>query len=98
METFPLAFFLQVLPSLINENHNDRDLVDLICPTGGGKTEAYLFLAAFELIRRRYVYGEKGNGVGIINRYTYRFLSLDQFQRTSIMICALKTIRKKYFK
>ena len=95
---FQLAFFLQVLPSLINENHNDRDLVDLIWfPTGGGKTEAYLFLAAFELIRRRYVYGEKGNGVGIINRYTYRFLSMDQFQRTSIMICALETIRKKIY-
>ena len=95
---FQLAFFLQILPSLVNENHEDRDFVDLIWfPTGGGKTEAYLFISAFELIRRRFKYGKKGCGVGVINRYTFRFLSMDQFQRTSIMIAALETLRQKVF-
>ena len=92
---FQLAFFLQVLPSLWNEDHEDRDLVDLIWfSTGGGKTEAYLFVSIFELIRRRYIYGDKGAGVGVINRYTYRFLSMDQFQRTSVAICALEKLRQ----
>ena len=95
---FQLAFFLQILPSLVDENHEDRDLVDLIWfPTGGGKTEAYLFISAFELIRRRYKYGQKGVGVGVINRYTFRFLSMDQFQRTSIMITALETLRNMIY-
>ncbi len=95
---FQLAFFLQILPSLVDESHEDRDLVDLIWfPTGGGKTEAYLFISAFELIRRRFKYGKKGCGVGVINRYTFRFLSMDQFQRTSIMITALETLRREVF-
>lgn len=93
---FQLAFFFQVLPSLINEEHIDRETVDLIWfSTGGGKTEAYLFLAAFELLRRRLFFGKSGEGVAIINRYTFQFLSMDQFQRTSVMICALEILRKE---
>ena len=93
---FQLAFFFQVLPSLINEEHLDRETVDLIWfSTGGGKTEAYLFLAAFELLRRRLFFGKRGEGVAVINRYTFQFLSMDQFQRTSIMICALEILRKE---
>src|SRR6202023_2036894 len=73
---FQLAFFLQVIPSLMDPGHLDRDVVDVIWfATGGGKTEAYLLTAAFELIRRRLVHDVRGNGVGVLNRYTYRFLT-----------------------
>lgn len=93
---FQLAFILQILPSLCVDDHPDRDAVDVIWfPTGGGKTEAYLLAAAFELIRRRLELGVRGDGTGVINRYTYRFLTSDQFQRTAGMICALELLRRK---
>ena len=93
---FQLAFLLQILPSLCDESHDDRAIVDVIWfATGGGKTEAYLLAAAFELIRRRLTHGGRGAGVGVINRYTYRFLTADQFQRTAGMICALELLRRE---
>lgn len=93
---FQLAFFLLVLPSLAGDELPDRDLVDVIWfATGGGKTEAYLFVSAFELFRRRIVEGASGGGTGVINRYTYRFLTADQFQRTAGMICAMEMIRRE---
>ncbi|MET3160005.1 hypothetical protein [Bradyrhizobium diazoefficiens] len=93
---FQLAFFLQVIPSLVDPSHVDRDVVDVIWfATGGGKTEAYLLAAAFELIRRRLAHGARGKGVGVLNRYTYRFLTADQFQRTAGMICALEILRQQ---
>lgn len=93
---FQLAFFVQLLPSLMDPGHEDRDLVDVIWfATGGGKTEAYLLASAFELIRRRLVDGARGSGVGVLNRYTYRFLTSDQFQRTAGMICALEMLRQE---
>jgi hypothetical protein len=93
---FQLAFFLLVLPSLAGEELTDRELVDVIWfATGGGKTEAYLFVSAFELFRRRIVDGASGGGTGVINRYTYRFLTADQFQRTASVICAMEMIRRQ---
>lgn len=92
---FQLAFMLLLVPSLCEEVHADRDLVDVIWfATGGGKTEAYLLASAFELVRRRLVGGDEGAGTGVINRYTYRFLTSDQFQRTAGMICALELLRR----
>lgn len=47
---FQLAFILQELPSIIEPESYDRTLVDLLWfPTGGGKTEAYLGIAAFTI-------------------------------------------------
>lgn len=94
---FQLAFFLMSFSDLHDEQADYRNLVDLIWfSTGGGKTEAYLFLAAFELIRRRLAYGAKGVGTGVITRYTLRFLTADQFARTGSLICALEKIRRNH--
>ncbi|MCR2784152.1 MULTISPECIES: helicase [unclassified Microbacterium] len=91
---FQLAFILSALASTVDEDHEDRELVDLIWfPTGGGKTEAYLGLAAVEMIRRRIVGGQKGGGLAVLTRYTMRLLTAQQFQRAATLICALELLR-----
>ncbi len=94
---FQLGFLLQTLPSLIDENNPDRDLVDLLWfQTGGGKTEAYLAIIAFLVSYRRMLFPETGAGTTVIMRYTLRLLTIQQFQRASILICALELLRRKY--
>ena len=94
---FQLAFILLNLPSVADDAHKDRDLVELIFfPTGGGKTEAYLGLIAFALTLRRmrgHTRPDKGLGVAILLRYTLRLLTLDQLGRAATLICALERIR-----
>ncbi|MEV5411159.1 helicase-related protein [Thermopolyspora sp. NPDC052614] len=93
---FQLGFFLLSVCGLIDESHSDRDVVDLIWfPTGGGKTEAYLFLAAFEMILRRLRHGDNGGGTAVISRYTLSLLTTQQFQRAATTICALEYLREK---
>ena len=92
---FQLAFFLLSLRGLWDPTHRDRSIVDLIWfPTGGGKTEAYLAVAAFEMLRRRIVEGDRGNGTAVIKRYTLRLLTIQQFERAGSLICALETFRR----
>jgi hypothetical protein len=92
---FQLAFFLLSLRGLWDPKHEDRSIVDLIWfPTGGGKTEAYLAVAAFEMIRRRVMDGDRGNGTAVIKRYTLRLLTIQQFERAGSLICALETFRR----
>jgi hypothetical protein len=91
---FQLGFLLVSLASSVDENHVDRDLVDLIWfPTGGGKTEAYLGLAAIEIFHRRLVYGTAGGGTAVITRYTLRLLTSQQFQRAAALVCAMERLR-----
>jgi hypothetical protein len=91
---FQLGFLLVSLVSTVDEKHPDRDLVDLIWfPTGGGKTEAYLGLAAIEIFRRRLVHGVEGGGTAVITRYTLRLLTAQQFQRAAALICAMEILR-----
>lgn len=91
---FQLGFMLLALPSTVDPTDDDRDLVDLIWfPTGGGKTEAYLGLAAIELIRRRLTRGVDGGGTAVITRYTMRLLTAQQFERAATLICALELLR-----
>lgn len=95
---FQIGFQLQTLASLADPNHDDRDLMDLLWfPTGGGKTEAYLALTAFILILRRLrPEGEAGDGggVGVLTRYTLRLLTIQQFERSARLICALEGLRR----
>ncbi len=54
MASIQLAFILMNLKGIAEPTSDDRELVDLLFfPTGGGKTEAYLGLAAFTLVLRR---------------------------------------------
>ncbi|GAK12350.1 superfamily II DNA and RNA helicase [Geomicrobium sp. JCM 19039] len=101
---FQLAFMLLSIPSLADPEHKDRTnqieaYADLLWfPTGGGKTEAYLGVAAFTMaIRRRQ--GKLGEldadrGLSVIMRYTLRLLTLQQFQRASTLLCAMEVLRK----
>lgn len=102
---FQLAFLLMNLPALARPEHEERNLVDLLFfPTGGGKTEAYLGLAAFTLLLRRLraPSGAPGQpakiasaGVSVLMRYTLRLLTLDQLSRAATLICALELERQR---
>jgi len=101
---FQLAFILLAIPSLANPMHPERTetgaaIADLLWfPTGGGKTEAYLGLAAFAIAIRR-LQGQVGGldgtrGVAVIMRYTLRLLTIQQFQRASTLMCAMEVLRQ----
>lgn len=93
---FQLAFILMNLPGIAKPADADREVVDLLFfPTGGGKTEAYLGLAAFTLVLRRLRNeGIASAGVSVLMRYTLRLLTLDQLGRASTLICALELERQ----
>jgi hypothetical protein len=94
---FQIAFMLGLIESLVNPKSGDREVVDVIWfPTGGGKTEAYLLASAFELIRRRLHCGDDDTATAIISRYTLRFLTAQQFQRTGALVVALEMLRKEH--
>ncbi|MDA8375858.1 MAG: DISARM system helicase DrmA [Planctomycetia bacterium] len=94
---FQLAFILMNLPGIADPADPDRRCVDLLFfPTGGGKTEAYLGLAAFTLVLRRLRDPGIGSaGLAVLMRYTLRLLTLDQLSRAATLICALELEREK---
>jgi hypothetical protein len=94
---FQLAFLLMTMRGIVEPRCDDRDRVDLLFfPTGGGKTEAYLGLAAFTLVLRRLRHENIGYaGVTVLMRYTLRLLTLDQLGRAAGLICALELEREK---
>ncbi|SLM31875.1 Helicase domain protein [Desulfamplus magnetovallimortis] len=93
---FQLAFILMVLESVVNEESQYRDTLDLIWfPTGGGKTEAYLGVMAFLFIYRRLAYPASYGGTVAIMRYTLRLLTSQQFIRANKVISALELIRRE---
>ncbi len=102
---FQLAFLLLSVPALTNPLHKDRTesleaYADLLWfPTGGGKTEAYLGVAAFTMGIRR-LQGSSGGynaarGLAVIMRYTLRLLTIQQFQRATALICAMEVERRQ---
>jgi len=97
---FQIAFLLLNLPGIVDPRDPHRRTVDLLFfPTGGGKTEAYLGLAAFAMVIRRLRHpgeqGLAGAGVSVIMRYTLRLLTLDQLGRAAGLVCALELERKR---
>jgi hypothetical protein len=106
---FQLAFILMQLGALTDPTakmRSDKDfsMVELLFfPTGGGKTEAYLGLAAYTFaVRRRQavVQGadgglDGGGGVAVLMRYTLRLLTAQQFQRATALVCAAELARRE---
>ncbi|MBK8979630.1 MAG: DNA/RNA helicase [Planctomycetes bacterium] len=96
---FQLGFQLLALSSLADRRHPDREVMDLLWfPTGGGKTEAYLGLAAFLLFHRRIRQDgdpDAGAGTAMIMRYTLRALTIQQFQRAAALVLACECLRRR---
>lgn len=104
---FQLAFILMQLPALTDPSLAVRSAGKearaqlLFFPTGGGKTEAYLGLAAytFAIRRRQGVLStpdgdlDGGSGVAVLMRYTLRLLTAQQFQRATALVCAAEVER-----
>lgn len=110
--SFQLAFIILNIDAFVKPDENDEtvedvfklgwpernEIADLVWfPTGGGKTEAYLGIIAFTIALRRFIKGEKAHGTTVLMRYTLRMLTLQQFQRATLLILALETIRKDEF-
>ena len=105
---FQLAFVLLALPALTDPRHPDRSepnpvLELLFFPTGGGKTEAYLGLAAYTMAIRRLqgtLQTDDGaldgrDGVAVLMRYTLRLLTAQQFQRAAALTAACEVLRRE---
>jgi Helicase conserved C-terminal domain len=104
---FQLAFILMQLGALsepsspVRSGEYQARVELLFFPTGGGKTEAYLGLAAYTFaIRRRQgvVKSCDGpldgrDGVAVLMRYTLRLLTAQQFQRATALMCAAELAR-----
>lgn len=106
---FQLAFILMQLgaltdpatPTRSSEYQSNVEL--LFFPTGGGKTEAYLGLAAYTFaVRRRQGVVESASGlldgndgVAVLMRYTLRLLTAQQFQRATALVCAAELARRE---
>ncbi|MFJ8477432.1 helicase-related protein [Kitasatospora sp. NPDC094011] len=94
---FQICFLLLCLQGIVENDHPDRGVADLLWfPTGGGKTEAYLGLIAFTTFLRRLEDPSHGGGVTVLMRYTLRLLTLQQFERATALICAMELTRSRH--
>ncbi len=98
---FQLAFLLLKINDIVNDTREGRDLMDILwVHTGAGKTEAYMAVAIFDIIYRRYTMQASKNilnpGTSVISRYTLRLLTVQQFKRTLEVITAAEYIRTHY--
>lgn len=91
---FQLGYFLMQVRAFAEPDCEEREIADLLWfPTGGGKTEAYLGVAAYAIFLRRLT-GCVG-GTVVIMRYTLRLLTLQQFERAAALIAACEHIRRR---
>ncbi|MCO7271575.1 DISARM system helicase DrmA [Cellulosimicrobium cellulans] len=106
--TFQLAFVLMQIealsrPEIPRRSSGAAKAELLFFPTGGGKTEAYLGLAAYTFATRRrqgVIDGADGRidgsaGVAVLMRYTLRLLTAQQFQRATALVCAAELARRE---
>lgn len=93
---FQIAFLLMSLAGVVDKKSDDREIVDIIWfPTGGGKTEAYLAVAAFTMFYERLSGNKDNKSVDVLMRYTLRMLTTQQFQRSAALICAMEWLRSE---
>ncbi len=96
---FQIAFLLLEIDSITDPKSKDRAKMDVLwVHTGSGKTEAYLAVAIFDIIWRRYTGSDTdiNPGTSIISRYTLRLLTSQQFRRTVDLITAAEYVRNNY--
>lgn len=104
---FQISFILMQVVALMEPDCPARsgDLARaqlIFFPTGGGKTEAYLGLAAFSFAARRLAGRVASNlgplecdGVTVLMRYSLRLLTSQQFQRAAALMCAAELERRR---
>lgn len=91
---FQLGFLLTLLPSLLDPNHERREIVDTLWfATGGGKTETYL--AAVVLLCLWDRMDGKGEGITAWSRFPLRMLSLQQTQRFADALAGAELQRRQ---
>lgn len=91
---FQLGFILSALPDLVDVSRSDLTPAHLLWfPTGGGKTEAVMALAIFEMFRDRLT--GRTAGVTAWMRFPLRLLTFQQMQRYLDIVVAAETIRSQ---
>lgn len=103
---FQIGFVLAMLPRFVGRRGETAEIqhpdwVNVIwMPTGGGKTEAYLGLAAFVILWERLNINRRNpesvSSMKVLMRYTYRLLTIQQVSRAASLICALELIRRNH--
>jgi hypothetical protein len=97
---FQIAFLVMSLNGISDGSSAEREIVDLIWfPTGGGKTEAYLAVMAYQMFHERLsidptVHAPRRDGTNVLMRYTLRMLTTQQFQRAASLICSMEYLRR----
>lgn len=101
---FQIVFIVSMIPDIVAcdsnlmppdeiENTHINDMALLYFPTGGGKTEAFLGVLAFNIFFDRF--RGKSCGVTSILRYPLRLLSVQQVQRLANVLAQAEMLRRK---